>query len=64
MGITAHWIEVKSPGSWTLRSEVVAFKGIVGVHTGENLGHYFFGLCKWVGIVGNTDTKVSFLLSF
>ena len=64
MGITAHWIEVKSLGSWTLCSEVIAFKGIAGAHTGENLGRYFFGLCKQVGIVGNTDTKVSFLLSF
>ena len=64
MGITAHWIECKSAGCWTLCSEVIAFKGIAGAHNGENLGHYFVGLCKWAGIVGNTSSKVSFLSSF
>ena len=64
MGITTHWIECKSTGCWTLHSKVIAFKGIAGVHNGENLGHYFVGLCKWAGIIGNTSSKVSFLLSF
>ena len=64
MGITAHWIECKSAGCWTLCSKVIAFKGIAGVHNGENLGHYFVGLCKQAGIIGNTSSKVSFLLSF
>ena len=64
MGITAHWIETMSPSSWALCSEVITFKGIAGAHNEENLGCYFIGLCKRVGIVGNTGTKVSFLLSF
>jgi len=63
MGITAHWIKIKSPGSWALCSEVVAFKGIGGAHNGENLGRYFVGLCKWAGIVGDTGTKVNCLFS-
>ena len=64
MGITVHWIESKSAGCWTLRSEVIAFKGIAGAHNGENLGCYFVGLCKQAGIIGNTSSKVSFLSSF
>ena len=64
MGITAHWIEDKGAGCWTLCSEVIAFKGIAGAHNGENLGHYFVGLCKWAGIIGTTAAKVSFLSSF
>jgi len=63
LGITAHWIKIKSPGSWALCSEVVAFKGIAGAHNGENLGRYFVGLCKWAGIVGDTGTKVNCLFS-
>ena len=64
MGITAHWIEDKGAGCWTLHSEVIAFKGIAGAHNGENLGRYFVGLCKRAGIIGTTAAKVSFLLSF
>ena len=64
MGITAHWIECKSTSCWTLCSKVIAFKGFAGAHNGENLGHYFVGLCKRAGIIGNTSSKVSFLSSF
>ena len=61
MGITAHWIESRSAGGWELCSEVVAFKGITGAHTGENLGCYFITLCKRAGIINSMGTKVSSL---
>ena len=64
MGITAHWIESKSPGHWALHTEVIAFKSIAGAHNGENLGRYFVGLCKQVGVIGSTSAKVSSFVSF
>jgi len=47
LGVTAHWIDVKE-GKWSLRSEVIGFKGVSGEHSGgANLGR---GLCDRVGI--------------
>lgn len=63
MGITAHWIESRA-GCWELCSEVIAFKGIAGAHTGENLGRYFLTLCKRVGIINSSGTKVSLFTLF
>ncbi|KIK91933.1 hypothetical protein PAXRUDRAFT_38561, partial [Paxillus rubicundulus Ve08.2h10] len=52
MSITAHWIEKDAKsGAWSLCNQVIAFKGIAGAHTGQNLGRYFVGLCEHVGIV-------------
>lgn len=45
-------------GTWTLQSQVVAFKGMSGAHSGENLGHYFVGLCERAGIVSGQSSKV------
>jgi len=59
MGITAHWIQCKSPKSWSLCHAVVAFKGIIGEHTGENLARYFIALCKWAGILDSGNPKAS-----
>ena len=60
MGITAHWIEshTKSPTSWSLVSEVIAFRALSGSHTGANLGRYFVSLCERAGIVVDHSTKV------
>jgi hypothetical protein len=57
LGITGHWIDVVD-GQWILRSEVLAFRGISGQHTGENLGRYFFGLAERVGIITQDTSKV------
>jgi hypothetical protein len=54
--MTAHWIEVKNK-QWTLRSEVVGFRGISGGHDRDNLGNYFMGLCDRVGICGPTQKE-------
>ena len=60
MGVTAYWIKsMANPTEWKLCNEVIAFKGIVGTHTGENLRQYFVGLCKQVGIIINKDCKIS-----
>lgn len=60
MGITAHWIESDptKAGRWTLCSEVIAFRGISGPHSGINLGRYFVGLCERAGIITSKGTKV------
>ena len=57
LGVTAHWIEVKS-GKWRLRSEVIGFRPVSGEHSGGNLGRYFVGVCKRVGIINAERTKV------
>lgn len=59
LGMTAHWICVKGD-KWKLRSEVVAFQGISGTHSGINLGRYFMGLCDRVGICSQNMSKVCF----
>ena len=59
MGVTAHWIEMDtSTSQWKLCSEVIAFQGIFGAHSGLNLGHSFVSLCECSGIITNNSTKV------
>jgi hypothetical protein len=58
LGVTAHWIEVKDK-KWTLRAEVIGFRGISGEHSGANLGRYFLGVCERVGIVNAQRSKVT-----
>lgn len=62
LGVTAHWIEVKE-GVWTLRSELVGYKPVVGDHSGENLSRYFIGVCDRVGIWTPEQSKASRSLS-
>ncbi|KIK94157.1 hypothetical protein PAXRUDRAFT_143495 [Paxillus rubicundulus Ve08.2h10] len=39
MGLTAHWIKKNiNSGAWTMCSKVIAFKGISGAHSRQNLG--------------------------
>jgi hypothetical protein len=58
LGITAHWIEVKG-SKWSMASEVIAFRGVSGAHTGDNLGRYVVSLCDRVGITSDESSKVS-----
>lgn len=62
LGITAHWIDgtinSSNTSKWTLQTEVITFRGVVGAHTGDNLGHYFVGLCEQVGIISHGSSKV------
>jgi hypothetical protein len=58
LGVTAHWVDVTN-GKWTLRAEVVGFRGISGEHSGANLGRYFLGVCERVGIVNAQRSKVN-----
>jgi hypothetical protein len=60
-GLTAHWIEVGDSdvtGRWILQAQAIAFRGILGVHSGDNLGRYFIGLCERAGIVVGQSSKV------
>ena len=56
-GMSAHWIEVKD-GRWKMRASVIGFKGLLGAHTGENLGRYAVGQLERVGIMNNKESKV------
>lgn len=60
LGMTGHWIEVKREPReiWEMRSEVIGFRSVSGDHSGENLGHYFVGVCDWIGITSVTTSKV------
>ena len=59
LGITTHWINIDSTSSkWTLQTKVIAFQGISGLHTGDNIGHYFMGLCEQVGLISMGASKV------
>ncbi|KIK75896.1 hypothetical protein PAXRUDRAFT_38441, partial [Paxillus rubicundulus Ve08.2h10] len=52
LGLTVHWIHVNEiTNAWTLSSQVIAFRGISGLHSGHNLGQYFVGLCEHAGII-------------
>jgi hypothetical protein len=57
LGMTGHWIEVNG-SNWVLRSNVLAFRGISGQHSGENLGKYVVGLSERVGIITAKSSKV------
>jgi hypothetical protein len=59
LGVTAHWIDVTN-GKWTLRAEVVGFRGISGEHSGANLGRDFLRVCERVGIINAQRSKVNF----
>ena len=59
LGITAHWINVDTVSSkWTLQTAVIAFQGIMGLHSGDNVGGYFVGLCEHAGLISAGSTKV------
>ena len=63
LGMTVHWIDVKD-GKWSLHSEVVGFKGVLGEHSSANLGRYFIGLCDRVGICDKESSKVMKLIDY
>lgn len=43
---------------WKLKSTIVGFRSVEGAHDGDNLGRYYFGMCRRVGII-NVEKKVS-----
>lgn len=59
LGATATWVAI-SPETrvWSTKHRVVGFRGIFGPHDGANLGGYFIGICRRVGII-NVVKKVS-----
>ena len=44
VGITVHWIQVTDKGEWVLDAHVIALHGLLGDHSGKNLGCYIVGL--------------------
>ena len=63
MGITAHWIKETKNNQWWLYREVTTFKDISEPYTRHNLTHYFAGLCKCVGMITKTTSKLLCLMT-
>lgn len=61
-GTTAAYILlVKQKGErprWVLKNTILGFRAVEGAHDGDNLGRYFFGLCRRAGII-NVEKKIS-----
>jgi hypothetical protein len=58
VGTTAHWIRVAKGGGWSLEGCVIALWGLLGNHSGKNVGCYIVGLCDHIGLIGDTRSKV------
>jgi hypothetical protein len=43
---------------WTLRAEIIGFKALSGMHSGENLGRHAVGLLDQVDITGKNQSKI------
>ncbi len=50
MAVTAHWMAKGSSNQLELRSTLIAFQGVDGCHTGDNLGQILFDIIQDVGI--------------
>jgi hypothetical protein len=50
MAITAHWMAKGSSNQLELCSALIAFRGVDGCHTGDNLGQILFDIIQDVGI--------------
>ena len=48
----------KKRPAWKLKSTILGFKSVEGDHGGVNLGRYYFGMCRRVGII-NVEKKIS-----
>lgn len=44
--------------AWELRTTILGFCSVEGAHNGDNLGWYYFGICRRSGII-NVEKKVS-----
>lgn len=55
-GMIAQWIDIQA-GRWVLRSAVIAFHKISGLHSGSNLGKYFVKFTDRIGITSKTETN-------
>lgn len=50
MAVTAHYVTEKN-GRLELRSRLIGFRRVNGVHDGDNLGDIFYGIIKEWGIL-------------
>lgn len=48
---------------WVLKNTILGFRAVEGAHDGDNLGRYFFGLCRRAGII-NVEKKISKVCDF
>ena len=59
ISIMAHWISIDGAmGKWDLNAQVIAFCGLAGLHSGENVSHTFINLCERAGLISASSTKV------
>ena len=50
MAVTAHWMAKGKTNQLELRSALIAFREVVGSHSGENLSHVLFDIIQNAGI--------------
>lgn len=43
---------------WKLKTTIMGFRSVEGAHDGDNLGRYYFSMCRRIGII-NVEKKVS-----
>jgi len=59
LGLTIHWIQIdKDTKKWKLHSQVIAFWGYSGAHSGNNIAWNFVSLCERAGIITSTSSKL------
>lgn len=49
--VTAHWIEEKSLGKWTLEHALIGFTQMNTAHNGTRLGQALFKICSHLNIL-------------
>lgn len=48
---------------WELKTTILGFCSVEGAHEGNNLGRYYFGICRCAGII-DVEKKVSKVRDF
>lgn len=43
---------------WKLKTTIMGFRSVEGAHDGDNLGRYYFSMCRQIGII-DVEKKVS-----
>lgn len=59
MSITAHWLGQDADGNWKMYTRLLAFKNVLGKHTGEHLADELFAIIKQTGILHKVCLRVS-----
>lgn len=62
MAVTAHWLRLNKRGKLVMRTRLVAFRHVVGSHSGENLAGVFVTILRELGVTHKVDLYQSLIL--